>query len=502
MERFRIKKFTYQGVEYQLSKPTSSKKILRPYTSLLIGPNGAGKSRLLRAITDVFNDMYTMVNGDISKGAFIKRENFVLEYMFSDREYIVSNQGKELLFLEEGQKVRIEDLPLPSNLICIAYNVSDKFPVTFYNSLSNRNSRYDNDFYSYLGIKVHMNSATPTGHVYRALDQVTSSIDNPYFQENMSTIFDFLDFDPVISLRYNIVKNRSFFGELLGPNDITVDSFKKMAVKLSESRSSYGYAYNTLTKLIHDNEDVLYQLVSFLNYAKHQRNHEVVFDFSSTNFIKKRDRDNYRYLDLARKLRIISYRDIIIRKKSGLEFSFRDSSSGEIQILTSMLSLACAIDHNSLILIDEPETSLHPNWQMKYFDLLYKTFNNFSGCHFIVASHSHFLVSDLRPQSSNIVSMIRNEYGQIESRSIPDSTFGWSAEQILLEVFNVPTTRNLFVADLVGGILNLISKPNKSQTHLNRIKKETEKLREYNLDKLDSADPMKSIIKKILKKYG
>jgi predicted ATPase len=58
----------------------------------------------------------------------------------------------------------------------------------------------------------------------------------------------------------------------------------------------------------------------------------------------------------------------------GAEIELRSMSSGEIQILTSLLSLASVVKESSIVLIDEPEISLHPNWQMQYIDLLNKIF--------------------------------------------------------------------------------------------------------------------------------
>jgi len=46
------------------------------------------------------------------------------------------------------------------------------------------------------------------------------------------------------------------------------------------------------------------------------------------------------------------------------------TSSGQQQMLCSMLSLASALKDNSIVLIDEPELSLHPKaWETSQFRL-------------------------------------------------------------------------------------------------------------------------------------
>jgi predicted ATP-binding protein involved in virulence len=164
-----------------------------------------------------------------------------------------------------------------------------------------------------------------------------------------------------------------------------------------------------------------------------------------------------------------------------------------------MLSLASVINRNSIILIDEPETSLHPNWQMKYIDMINNVFKEFDDCHFIVASHSHFLGSDLRPESSSILSLVRRDDFTIESKLLKEGTFGWSAEQILLDVFKTPTTRNFYVADRVGEILDLMSKSKRDE---NKINQKVRALMDDNILNLPKEDPLKEVITKLIKKYG
>ena len=51
---------------------------------------------------------------------------------------------------------------------------------------------------------------------------------------------------------------------------------------------------------------------------------------------------------------------------------------------------------NTFFLIDEPDTTFHPNWQKKYINQLLSIYKNYKkNIHFIVTSHSPFILSDL-----------------------------------------------------------------------------------------------------------
>ena len=148
-------------------------------------------------------------------------------------------------------------------------------------------------------------------------------------------------------------------------------------------------------------------------------------------------------------------------------------SSGEVNLLTSLLSLNASIIQNSLILIDEPEISLHPEWQIKYMSKIHDIVNLTTGCHVIIASHSHFLVSDLDPNNSTLLILEKNSNNNngfnITSRSPKSSPYAWSAENILMEVFNVSSTRNFYFAQKIEQALTLLGKHNRDEKELQDV---------------------------------
>lgn len=181
-------------------------------------------------------------------------------------------------------------------------------------------------------------------------------------------------------------------------------------------------------------------------------------------------------------------------KKGGSSFNFREASSGEANILSTLISLVPLLKDNSLVLIDEPEISLHPLWQSKYIDLLNKILENVSGCHIIIASHSPFLASDLKPNNSSVVSL-KNKKGVIYANGLKKSTYGWSAEDILLNVFDMETTRNFDLYQSVSKALLLLSDNKRSNEELKLIQNN---LKSFYPSLLDN-DPIKPVIEAIFK---
>ena len=93
--------------------------------------------------------------------------------------------------------------------------------------------------------------------------------------------------------------------------------------------------------------------------------------------------------------------------------------------------------------------------------------------------------------------LYKDEHNLIKSKKIESNTYGWSAEEVLLKVFNVPTTRNRYLAGIVGELMDGIS---------NDTMKEEEVLGKISFLKeivgnLNDIDPMKKIIETIIETF-
>ncbi len=74
-------------------------------------------------------------------------------------------------------------------------------------------------------------------------------------------------------------------------------------------------------------------------------------------------------------------------------------------------------------------------------------------------------------------------------------TFGWSAEQILFDVFDMVTDRNYYLSIKIQEIINEISSINPNDQVIDKMKAN---LKKYDLTNLNESDPLKLILQKIL----
>lgn len=108
-------------------------------------------------------------------------------------------------------------------------------------------------------------------------------------------------------------------------------------------------------------------------------------------------------------------------------------SSGELSMFLRVFDLYDYVEDNSLVLIDEPETHLHPKWIKGYIELLNKLLGN-KRCHVIIATHSPLIVSDV-PQ--NCILVLKNNGEKIEQVKVTEKTLGLNYDEILSEVFGL-----------------------------------------------------------------
>lgn len=90
----------------------------------------------------------------------------------------------------------------------------------------------------------------------------------------------------------------------------------------------------------------------------------------------------------------------IFRNSLGKEFDITGLSSGEKQLFLRALSLKFLEVNNSMILIDEPEISLHTQWQRKIIDVYESIGENNQ---FIIATHSPHIIGNIEAKQLRIL---------------------------------------------------------------------------------------------------
>ena len=117
----------------------------------------------------------------------------------------------------------------------------------------------------------------------------------------------------------------------------------------------------------------------------------------------------------------------IIFTKNGNRIKIDDLSTGEKQIVyrgALLLRNSRAIN-NGIALIDEPELSMHPQWQQKVLNYYRKLFTSNSGqsVQTIIATHSEYVLrSALEDQENVLIVVLTSNNGVIEQKRITAPT--------------------------------------------------------------------------------
>jgi len=92
------------------------------------------------------------------------------------------------------------------------------------------------------------------------------------------------------------------------------------------------------------------------------------------------------------------------------DISFFDLSDGEKRLLSQLIEVQYELlksAPNYILLLDEPDTSLHPDWNKEFINLLLQVINSTKTIHFIISSHSPFILSDLPKE--NVIFLEKDE---------------------------------------------------------------------------------------------
>jgi hypothetical protein len=166
---------------------------------------------------------------------------------------------------------------------------------------------------------------------------------------------------------------------------------------------------------------------------------------------KRRDADEFAALQamaLLRRLNLMKLNALLLQRDRKTKVNLADASSGEQQILCSVFGLVAEVQSNSLLLIDEPELSLHPRWQVDYLDRLDAVMRFFSGCHVLVATHSPLIVQRAIELGFGVTSLAQpgangaSVVNAFETKSV-------SIDETLMEVFRTPVSGSAYLADLL-----------------------------------------------------
>jgi len=125
--------------------------------------------------------------------------------------------------------------------------------------------------------------------------------------------------------------------------------------------------------------------------------------------------------------------NLFFRNKKGKVFSIDDISTGEKTLLSKILYLYIQKIKDKVILIDEPELSLHPAWQNQVLKL-YENFAKENNCQIIIATHSPHIIGSAKNEYIRLLT----EDGVIDNFS---KSYGLEFSKILTDIMGVDMLR-------------------------------------------------------------
>lgn len=188
-------------------------------------------------------------------------------------------------------------------------------------------------------------------------------------------------------------------------------------------------------------------------------------------------------MDMKTKLVDITATEPIFESFNGKKISINQLSSGEKQLFCQAAYLQKLNLHNSIILIDEPETSLHPTWQRNILKLYQNIGKNNQ---IIVATHSPHIIASVKPESLFVL-YPNAETGKIEPINMAKAhrhTKGVEPNRILQEIMGLDDLRDPETRQQIDEIAELL-RLHPEQVDLPENQAKIEKLR----DELGSGDP-------------
>lgn len=340
-------------------------------------------------------------------------ELYIKSYTDEDVNFLVGINGSgKSIFLNELALYHREN---GKNIICIANTIYDKFNI--------RNTKNSHILKNRIGNVVAKKT-------FYDLFKILERKDSKTFY-NISLLLNYLKFSTIIE--FEIIGLTSNLEEIIKPDFYRSSKTEEVLRFLRD----YKFEINKLN----DRENLILDFTIMPDY--NSSGHSIFNLFF--NFMK--------FENLLKRLKVLKEINIYLNKE-GKKISINEASSGELTMISILIFISNNIDDNTVILIDEPENSLHPKWQIEYVRQLTELFY-FYQPKIIIATHSPLLINGAELNNSNV-----NIFKALEFKNfVKEDKDLKNVEEIYEEYFNVVTPQNRFISEyVIDEFNNLINK--------------------------------------------
>jgi predicted ATPase len=397
--------------------------------TLIIGDNGCGKTTLLVDICNYYQKVY----GDI-----LHSEDMYLNTAVQKAKNNASKWGD--VEFEYGELI-------PRKLICASTSQFEKFVET---------KRFFNDFisggfYAYIGSKPYLPDLMPSTRIAsKALQQLLRS--DTFDERKLRSICHFMNdfgFENTLKLTFQatITPQEISYIELEAPLQPETQIILKKAYE--------HFEHDEFDRLFLDMDMIVNKSCILLRITEHR----LIIHASDKNEYDVISGKDISDLLLAGFIKVENIEIVngqgntnhCLSQDAKLT-SLASKSSGEQCLFLLFLGIISAIEDNALICIDEPEISLHPSWQQRFVNIMHAAFNEYHGCHFVIATHSPLIVSDIAVSNCEILDMTTNQLTDATTHSF------LSSDYYLANVFHNPGNNNEYLISQIIETLDDICK--------------------------------------------
>lgn len=381
-------------------------------TIIFAGENGCGKSTILNSIYDF--SLFT-----VNASEFEERRIFTFEF-----------NAEEISILQKNISVATP-IKFAEHDVQNEFTISFQFPWKDWNNITTH-YKFQNG-----------------GDIYA----ISSSV---FHEQNIKPLFSSIFSDVEIHF---------------SPAIITATTSIELDEKMSTSKKTSTSLATEITQMLIDVHSS--DASDYLEYA----NNHIGTPIESKDLYKRTNRFKDAFSFMFEKksykgIKNIAGTKAVIFEENGIEIPINKLSSGEKQIVFrgSFLLKDQKSNFGTLVLIDEPEISLHPTWQLKILEYYKKLFTNVDGkqtSQIFVVTHSPFIIHNNNRYNDKIIILKKDKEGNIITQDSQEF-YNWSPSSIVEKAFDIEFYKN-------GDIPLIITEGKTDWKHLkNAITKFTE----------------------------